>query len=193
MYEKENGLPELVRQTGPIKGNDRVYIEDYAYSYLRELKKQVGNTPIQAAIYGKAFRKEEGHVYLIYGVVPTEDEAYPFFSDYEMLGYVNLCDSGSSGEELDGCYVFYEANDAMQEYLLSQNRQNMLQEEQLFGDEKTKDSDDKGKASAIVRLIQKLLLTVILLLTVVAVTAINHYENMCEFALMVAKATQSIP
>lgn len=182
MYEKENGLPELVRQTAPIKGNNRVYIEDYAYSFLRELKKQEKNAPMRVAMFGKAFRKEEGHVYLIYGVALLETEAYDFFSDYEMLGYINPCSSENDREEQNGCFVFYEMNTAMQEYLLSRNRK-----------KDTNADTGKCKTFAIVRLIQKLLLSVTLFLVIVAVTTINHYNDMCGFAIMVAKATQAIP
>lgn len=193
MYKKESGLPEPVRQTGPIKGDNRVYIEDYAYSFLRELKKQEKNVPMRVAMYGKAFRKEEGHVYLIYGVAPAEAEAHAFFRDYEMLGYINLCNLDNSREGQNGCFVFYETNAAMQEYLLSRNREGVPQEVAFFYKEETNSDKEKGRASAIVRLIQKLLLSVALLLVVVAVTTINRYNDMCGFVIMVAKATLAIP
>lgn len=192
MYEKQNRLPELVRQTGKINGKDRVYIEDYAYSYLHELKKQIKEEPLRAVMYGKAFREEEDNIYLIYGITPVEEEASSFFESYEMLGYVNLGNSESGRSGLDGCYVFYEANEAMQEYLLAQNRQNMPWEEQACLDEENKRREKTDKPSAFIKLIQKLLLSTLLFVVVAAASAINQYDSMCEFAVMVARATQEI-
>ena len=32
-------LPDLVKQIGKVNGEERVYVEDYVYTYLNELKK----------------------------------------------------------------------------------------------------------------------------------------------------------
>lgn len=192
MYEKENGLPEIARQTGPVTGQDEVYIEDYAYGYLRKLKNLSGERYMQAAMYGKMFLKEGGHVYLIYGIALVEDDAQSFFEEYELLGYVNLHSFENKGDTQSGCFIFYEANDAMQEYLLSKEKQRMVLQEQVLCNQKLQKDKGQHRLFAMGKLIQKLLLLGMLLLVVAAVTGINHYEGMCEFAVMAEKATQQI-
>ena len=61
-------LPWIVRQIGNASGKDRIYIEDYACSFLENCRKEESLLPVRAALYGYALQKEESHIYLIYGV-----------------------------------------------------------------------------------------------------------------------------
>lgn len=190
MYEKGNGLPEVIRQIGEISVNSNVYIEDYAYSYLRKLKQQAIEEPMRAAMYGRTFQKEGKCIYLIYGVAPIEDMADSFFSDYKLLGYVNFGQSRDEIKQQKGCYVFCENNDAMQEYLLAkQKKQDFVKGQDSYVETKRRDGD---RIFIITQMIQKLLLTIMLLIAVMTVVIINHYDRMCEFAMMIAKAAQQI-
>lgn len=204
MYEKQKQLPEVVRQVGEIKGNVRVYIEEYAYGYLHELKRQAENKQIRAALYGNTFSKEGMRFYLIYGIVHEQEEndkqtmtaglrGEALFSEYEKLGFVNLYRKNREMQQLDGCYVFYETNEAMQEYLLAERKSRPNDEIS----ERTAELYRKNKrnvARGFFRneILQKLFLGVMLLVAAIAASVINHYEGIREFVVMAAKAAQEI-
>ena len=48
-------LPSVVKQMGKVTGESRVYIEDYVYTYLNEIKKEKNSLPVRVALYGHAF------------------------------------------------------------------------------------------------------------------------------------------
>ena len=133
-------LPWIVRQIGNASGKDRIYIEDYACSFLENCRKEESLLPVRAALYGYALQKEESHIYLIYGVshiaaelqqgMSQEQIQEMFFSEYELIGYVNLyagqtlfenpASQDSSGKA--GFFIFYENNEAMQDYMIFCNK-----------------------------------------------------------------------
>ena len=93
-------LPTMVKQIGAVDGNEKVYIEDYVYAYLNELKAEKQNLPLRAALFGHVYHKENQIFYLVYGAVSIVDElAYgrseeqvrkEYFEEYELIGYVNI-------------------------------------------------------------------------------------------------------
>ena len=135
-------LPDIVKQIGKADEKERVYIEDYVYTYLHGLgkKTEAGNFennaggqrtfPMRAALFGHAFRKEECKFYLIYGAASVIEELEngkneeqirrEYFTEYELIGYVNIYGGGQRmpGPK-EGYYIFYEKNEPMQNYLLS--------------------------------------------------------------------------
>ena len=50
-------LPWIVRQIGNASGKDRIYIEDYACSFLENCRKEESLLPVRAALYGYALQK----------------------------------------------------------------------------------------------------------------------------------------
>lgn len=196
MYEKEKRLPEIVRQVGRIKGSIRVYIEEYAYGYLRELKIQAENGQVRAAIFGNTFVRDGMQIYLIYGVVRMQDgelQGESFFTEHEKLGFVSLHRSKDNEKQPDGCYVFYEPNEAMQEYLLAEKQIAAgldLQRSVTNVYKRHKRNIVRGFVRS--KVLQKLFLGIMLFVTAVAASAINHYEEMREFAIIAAKAIQEI-
>jgi hypothetical protein len=165
------------------------------------LKSQPNHLWERAELYGYSFFEEGICVYLIYGVVPINryeeaefDNKYiqmtTFFKDYEIIGYVNLHRITREEKQPEGCYVFYEANEAMQEFLLSRKEENKLKEEVSRFPSKTSKSIARNMIRG--RLVQKLLLSMLLLTAALATVIINHYREMSEFAVMAAKAIQEI-
>lgn len=123
-------LPTIVKRIGKIEGENRIYIEDYAYAYLKELNGEKGFFPRRVALYGYTYRKENRNFYFIYGAASVIEELEccrtqeqikkEYFEDYELIGFVNLYGKSENlpGKK-DGYYVFYEANESMQKYLLT--------------------------------------------------------------------------
>ena len=149
-------LPDMVKQVGRINGKERVYVEDYVYTYLNELKKEKNVLtkteflpekvfPLRIALFGHVFQKEEQNIYLVYGAACVMEELEngkneeqirkEFFEEYELIGYVNIY--GNKQElpgKREGYYIFYEKNEAMQGYLLAcYERKNRLRTRRLQG------------------------------------------------------------
>lgn len=122
-------LPNIVKQIGKTDGQERVYVEDYVYTYLNELKKEKEIFPLRVALFGRTYRKGDRNFYLVYGASCVIDELEcgrdeeqvrkEYFKEHELIGYVNIY--GKNHElpgKKEGYYVFYEKNEAMQNYLL---------------------------------------------------------------------------
>ena len=186
-------LPLIVRQMGKVTGENRVYIEDYAYTYLNELKKKEPGLPIRAALYGHAFSREGVHFYLIYGASDImgemergrkqEEIQKTFFPEYGLIGYVNLYPRQKLPGTDKGCCIFYESNEAMQNYMVScyQNK---------AGIRKVMETKESSGFSYIKELLQKAFLGIMAVLSAIAITIINNYSCMYDFTMMAARALQ---
>lgn len=138
-------LPKNITQIGETDGRVKIYVEDYAVSYIKQFNKLAQNKEIAVALYGNK-TEEDGITYLfLYGACKLDflqketrhlsqaqkqeiDQAGKFrFPEYEFLAYGIL-----NGEMVDGFYVytkeinryvtgyaqFYEKNDRMLSFLL---------------------------------------------------------------------------
>lgn len=191
---KKMHLPKVVRQMGRITGENRVYIEDYVYTYLNEMKKENRGFPVRAALYGHAFCREGQNFYLIYGASCVMEELENgrdqdeiqklFFDSYRLIGYVNIYDRQEIADEKDGCYIFYESNEAMQSYMLS------CYERKSKRDAGEKKAETKSNAGFWKRLIQNILLGCAALIAAVAVASICDYADLCGFTLAAARVLQ---
>lgn len=193
-------LPSIVKRIG--EGESRVYIEDYVYSYLNELKRRKEGLPLRAALFGHTCNKNGNNFYFIYGAACTSDELQKgrdeeavralFFPDSELIGYVNI-----NGEDLqsfgrkEGCCIFYDTNEPMQNYLLScYNREGeenvtVLEKEELKSVWKTqKTPGDLWTGNFI----KKFLCLLLVLILAIAVTTIDEYREIYGFVETAKKA-----
>lgn len=112
-------LPNIVKQIGKTDGEEKVYVEDYVYTYLNELKKEKEIFPVRVALFGNIYRKGKKKFYLVYGASCVIDELEcgrdeeqvrkEYFQEHELIGYVNIY--GKNHElpgNKEGYYVFYE-------------------------------------------------------------------------------------
>lgn len=190
-------LPKIVKQMGNIEGESRVYIEDYVYTYLNEIKQKKYGFPVRAALYGHAFSKENKNFYLIYGAScimeelengrDQEEIRKKFFDGYSLIGYVNIYDKQEITETGNGCYIFYEANVPMQNYMLSCYER---KSKAAVKDENPVKSN--AGADFYRNLIQKILLGAAAVIAAIAVIAVSNYNGMYDFAMMAASALQEV-
>lgn len=197
-------FPSVVRQMGKVTGENRVYIEDYVYAYLNELKKEKNGLPVRVALYGHAFSREDIHFYLIYGASCIVDEMENgrdqdeikklFFNAYSLIGYVNIYERQELPGTEEGCYIFYESNEAMQNYMLScYKRKNKAGEN---NEAKPADRDkrpDMGKGSVFTyvrEILWKIFFCFTIIIAAVAVASISNYRYMYDFTMMAARALQ---
>ncbi len=181
-------LPEMVRLVGKINGEDRVYMEDYVYTYLHDLKLDQEKIPIRVALFGHVYCTEDRKIYMIYGAASVIEELEygrdeeqvrkDFFEEYELIGYVNIF--GKKQEwpgKKNGYYIFYEANEPMQNYLIARF-------------ERKKRSPDiiEKTTFSLGDTIKRLFYGVGILLLTLAVTSINDYDKMYGFVEVAGRA-----
>lgn len=206
-------LPWIVRQIGNASGKDRIYIEDYACSFLENCRSEEPLLPVRAALYGYALQKGESHIYLIYGVSHIAAELQQgrsqeqiremFFPEYELIGYVNLYAGQTMFENPSsqdpsgkaGFFIFYENNEAMQNYMIFCNKRKQRMSEGCRpggrGQKHLEVKSESGRKQwKLGDFFEIFLLAVLILLTATASLTIGDYAAMREFALMAARALQ---
>ncbi|MBQ9990849.1 MAG: LysM peptidoglycan-binding domain-containing protein [Lachnospiraceae bacterium] len=117
-----------VTQIGnPVEGKG-IYLEDYAYTYL---KKQQDTDRKKYYLYGKKEVTGDKERWYIYGISDSPREENRYFKNWYSLGSLKIRNGekylvGKRGEEihLTGFYVFYASNQGMQEYLIDNSRGN---------------------------------------------------------------------
>lgn len=189
-------LPSVVKQIGNITGENRVYIEDYVYTYLNEIKKDNNTFPVRVALYGHAFNKEQKRYFFIYGASCVIEELEygrqqeqiqkDYFEEYTLIGYMNLYNNKELPGEKEGCYLFYEVNEPMQNYMIS------CYERKHKRNVNSRIDKTEKKYSFWNTLLQKVFFMLMAIIAAVSVTTINRYDRMREFAVMAAKAIQEI-
>lgn len=116
-----------VMQIGTIEGKTRIYLEDYAYTYL---KKQEKAEKKKYFLYGEWEEKEGEEKLYIYGISDSPKTEHTYFKEYQPLGFFRYKQKEKywvdvKGKEtlIQGFFVFYAPNSAMQEYLVDTNKQ----------------------------------------------------------------------
>lgn len=188
-------LPSIVKRIGEAEGESRVYIEDYVYSYLNELKSRKDVLPLRAALFGHTCSKEEKNFYFIYGAACVVDELEKgrseedvrklFFPESELIGYVNVYgEKLQLPEKKNGCCIFYDTNEPMQNYLLSCYNRETGEDVSAKEKEELKSiwkGREKSFLFSVGDLFKKLLCIFAMILLAIAVTTIDEYEEMYGF------------
>lgn len=115
-----------VTQIGNPGEEKGIYLEDYAYTYL---KKQQDTERKKYYLYGKKEVAEDREKLYIYGISDSPREENRYFKNWYPLGMLKIKNGekflvGRRGEEihLTGFYVFYAPNQGMQEYLIDHSK-----------------------------------------------------------------------
>lgn len=138
-------LPRDIVQIGETNPNCKVYVEDYAVSFLKQQNRQAVDKGITVALFGKNRAEEDKTYVFVYGAAiikslqkesrhlsqaqyqEIEKLRRRYFADYELVGYRIL-----NGEMIEGMHIcekdtfryiagyaqFYEKNDIMLAYML---------------------------------------------------------------------------
>lgn len=174
-------LPAMVRLVGKISGEDRVYVEDYVYTYLHGLKLDSEKLPIRVALFGHIVQNESRKFFMVYGAASVIDELVngrneeqvrrEFFEEFELIGYVNIYGNRQEWPgKKNGYYIFYETNESMQNYMLA-----------CFERKKRKPAPIENPSFSISNAIRKLFYGACVIILATAVTTINDYDKMYGF------------
>lgn len=170
-------LPKNITQIGETNQYCKIYVEDYVFSYMKQLNQFAQDKNIGVALYG--IRKEEAGVsYLfLFGACKlnflqresrhlsqavlqeAEKQRRKHFPDYDFLGYRML-----NGEMIEGFHIyeqgtcryiegyarFYEKNDSMLAFMLEERQEEAKPEEfnQDKYDEVRKRQEERRKTAA---------------------------------------------
>lgn len=143
-------LPKNITQVGEWSTSERVYVEDYVISYMKQLRVVAKEKETAIALYGNRKEEEDKSYLFVYGAAKLdflqketrhlsqaqkqEIERFriKFFPEFVFLGYGVL-----NGDMVDGFYIseqevcryiagyaqFYEKNDAMLAYMLEERKE----------------------------------------------------------------------
>ena len=64
--------------------DNRIYIEDYVATYLKQLKQEADLLPIRVALFGHTFKKEDRSYFFVYGAACVTRE-YHSGKNVEMI------------------------------------------------------------------------------------------------------------
>lgn len=138
-------LPKNITQIGEVNPRCKIYVEDYAVSFLKQLNKAASDKDMAVALYGNMKKEGDISYIFVYGagkvdflqkevrhlsqaqLQEMEKLRKKYFQDYELVGYRLL-----NGEMIEGVHVyeqgicryiagyaqFYEKNDSMLAYML---------------------------------------------------------------------------
>ena len=122
-------IPKNVMQIGTGSPNVKLYMEDYVHTFLERCQ---GKETCLA--FGQQEEKGGIRYYLIYGVEKETDFRrgnFPYFQKLERIGKIEKKEAAVRfwtmlGEEIQigGYFIFYEQNEEMQAYMISEREQN---------------------------------------------------------------------
>lgn len=147
-------IPKNTTQIGEIQGNQKIFIEDYVISYIKQLCRQEPDIKKRIAFYGVMRTEHEQEFFFIYGAsritIYSKNDYYllgedyeeianarkQHFDEYNSIGFVTIEDELPEGiflvcdgkeQYIKGYHIFYEKNDSMLTFLI--NRQSEQKEE----------------------------------------------------------------
>ena len=181
----------------------RIYIEDYVYTYIKQLEKEADICRKKVYLFGRKENTQEEMVLYIYGAADSEKGIlsiqHEFFSDYDILGIMTLTHnikeiSLQNGIvfNVKGFYVFYELNTSMQSFLVHNFQESEKAEEfeepriRLPRQEQKNISQPsgnmyRGKEYSNGNLLYSVTFIMAIVICIIAITAINQYDKMLGF------------
>ncbi|MGN0155674.1 MAG: LysM peptidoglycan-binding domain-containing protein [Lachnospiraceae bacterium] len=200
-------LPKNIMQIGEPDAFYRVYIEDYVYTYIRQIEKKSGTERKKIYLFGKKLSDSTTcHLY-VYGAADSEkgilSVQHEFFPEFDILGILSIYRNSmeislqnGSAFSLNGFFVFYEQNDAMQEFLVhnfQESDKNSLKENSESGQmpairqrkaaEYQNSRYEKGKRNfdTDTRFLYTATFCMGIIICIIAITSINRYDKMKGF------------
>lgn len=215
-------LPENVVQIGEPDDFYKVFIEDYVYTYIRQFEKEPSNKRIRLYLFGKILSGEQTGYFYVYGAADSEkgilSTQHEFFPEYDIIGIMSLY----HGEKeislqngtmfpLNGYFVFYEQNEAMQSFLVHNYHEKETEEKTVseetapyhygmaqrtaqratYGKNNSsyiKNENTQGKSSRKGEGLYIAAGSIAIIICIVAITTINRYDEMKNFNQEVLEA-----
>ncbi len=172
---------------------ERIFIEDYVITFLKKIKSEASQ-PVRLSIFGHTEKIGEDKHIFIYGAAckeegrTAEETGREFFAGHSFLGFVHI--NNSESKTPTKYSSFFEANEAMQDYMLFYTRgvgagkrqgKNTVQYinggVEIIGGKTKKENIHQ----IIINKIKMLLLGIFCLVLAVIISTINDYSKMYGF------------
>ncbi len=160
----------------------QVFIEDYVVSFLKQKKMEATETPVKLALYGHIEKEEDTEQFFVYGAAceesgrTVEEIGQEFFAAHSFIGFVNVYNNEK--ENISKYSIFFDNNEAMQDYLLFYNAQMEGSGLEVFLPEPQSKNGSRGVWDKL----KIMLLGGLCILVAVAISAIDDYSKMEDFA-----------
>lgn len=133
-------FPKNIMQIGTVDEKLKIYIEDYAHTYIKQMEERESRQSATIILYGRDEWYQECHYLFVYGVIEEKRDSSAiqekYFSNYQMIGKLDVSDRQHKIHlkhgivaQMKGYYVFYEQNQEMQSFLVNMNRRSELIED----------------------------------------------------------------
>lgn len=213
-------LPEIRKQLGKEEKNIKVYIEDYVWNYLKSFQDISSdcslNSDAKIVLFGEKYKNELEQTYLIYGAMDfefrndQEKETEDIFGKYQPIGCLNMelwkrdksnCEGiligdSNGGQPIEGINIFYETNEAMEDYLSTcyeKKRHVFYKSEKPQNENKEKDDNNEEMPSFpfLFSLIRMVVICIFIVFCAIAVMAVNSYGKINDFVDTAVEVQQS--
>lgn len=187
-------------QIGKINDFYRIYLEDYVYTYIKQLEQTDSSKRIKIYLFGRQEHQQNEINFYIYGAADSEKGVlsiqHDFFSQFEILGIMHIYKEEKEITlqngitfQANGFFVFYEQNLAMQSFLIYTYQENVKQK----NEESNKKIDVKErlvhknvsnkekKTIAGNRALYAATYSMAIVVCIIAITAINRYDKLQGF------------
>lgn len=195
-------LPQNIMQIGTLNEFYRIYMEDYVYTYLKQLEQDEHPDKVKVYLFGKQEYKQDEMFLYIFGAVDSDrgilSIQHEFLPEYDILGIMTLNHSqkeislqNGTSFKVNGFFVFYEQNPAMQAFLVYNYQEKEIPEPEekieipkpyikqrdpeILKQYQNKKKNSKNNG------IYALTYAMAIFLCIVTITAINRYDKLQGF------------
>ncbi len=196
-------VPHNIMQIGTPDNFYRVYIEDYVFTYIKQLEKESDIERKKVYLFGRKENSQEEIALYIYGAADSDKGIlsiqHEFFSDHSILGIMTLSNNlkeislqNGIAFQVNGFYVFYEQNTAMQSFLIhnfqESEKKEKIEEPQMRvtrqewkNNRPQHDNRHTEKEYNNGNLLYMTTFIMAIVICIIAITAINQYDKMIGF------------
>lgn len=159
----------------------QVFIEDYVVSFLKQKKAEAIDEPVKLALYGYAEKENGAERFIVYGAAcedagrSVEEIGEEFFPGYSLIGFVSVYNSEK--ENVSKYNIFFDDNEAMQDYLLFYNAGSGTSYTEPLSSPFQKTNPSKGVWNKL----KLILLGAGCVVVAIALSAIDDYPKMKDF------------
>lgn len=158
---------------------EQIFIEDYVITFLKKIKSEV-NQPIRLSIFGHTEKIGDDKHIFVYGAAckeegrTAEETGREYFAGHSFLGFVHV--NNSDNKSPSKYNIFFEANEAMQDYMLFYTKG--------IAADKNLSSGNTKKTSihqVLLNKIKMLLLGLLCFILAIIISTIDDYGKMYGF------------
>ncbi|MFI3212666.1 MAG: LysM domain-containing protein [Eubacteriales bacterium] len=126
-------FPKNIMQIGTVGEYLKVYIEDYVYTFMKQVEQENKEATTRYILYGKEERRDSCHYLFVYGAVEEKEKnkivQKDYFQMYQVIGRLEtkiqqkkIYFKNGTSNMIEGFFIFYEQNPEMQSYLVHMNK-----------------------------------------------------------------------